>query len=71
MSKVYLNKVPIGIPMFNSSIYILDAGNKVVDEGELGEMAVYGDNVTPGYVRDKAREKFIQITGERIKKTCL
>jgi iturin family lipopeptide synthetase C len=66
--------VPIGIPMANTQIYLLDNNLKPVPKGVLGEMYIGGDAVARGYLFNEAltRQKFLPnpfIPGKRIYKT--
>jgi D-alanine--poly(phosphoribitol) ligase subunit 1 len=51
--------VPLGVPIFNSSIYLLNEDGKEVPVGEIGEICIGGDGVGLGYEGDEA------LTGER------
>lgn len=55
----YLN-VPIGYPIFNTMIYILDADKKPVKAGETGELFVSGANLAHGYVNGRDKDRFIE-----------
>jgi len=55
------SSVPLGTPIFNSMIYLLDTeGNEVVP-GETGEICIGGDGVGSGYEGDEelTRERFV------------
>lgn len=54
-------KVPIGKPLSNTKIFIINENNKLVPYGTIGEMCVCGDCVSSGYLNlDKLnKEKFI------------
>ncbi|MBT1695441.1 amino acid adenylation domain-containing protein [Fulvivirgaceae bacterium PWU4] len=43
-------KVPIGTPMFNTRILILDRNDRLMPIGVPGEICVSGDAVAPGYL---------------------
>jgi len=47
--------VPIGKPVANSTVYILDAGGQPLPVGVIGEIHVGGDGVANGYVGDPVR----------------
>ncbi|EJV87811.1 non-ribosomal peptide synthetase [Bacillus cereus] len=66
--------VPIGKPITNSTVYIMDKHNKLLPIGVPGELCVGGDGVARGYLNreDLTNEKFIlnpYVEGERIYKT--
>ncbi len=60
----YVEKIPIGKPVANSSIYILDADNQPVAIGTLGEIYIGGEGVAQGYLHhpDMTAARFVQIT---------
>lgn len=51
--------VPIGDPIFNTSIQILDSGREPVKVGEIGEIFVSGTNLALGYVNNRDAERFV------------
>ena len=53
--------VPIGKPVSNTSIYILDAGNSLVPLGAIGEINIGGVQVARGYLNrpELSAEKFV------------
>jgi len=53
--------VPIGRPIANTQIYLLDSGLQLVQPGEPGELCIGGEGVTRGYLNrpDVTAEKFI------------
>ncbi len=53
--------VPIGEPVSNSSVYIVNTDGELCDIGETGEIWVGGDGVAKGYINKKelTKEKFI------------
>lgn len=59
--KLYDAKVPIGRPIFNTCVYLLDENLKPVPLGEIGEMFVAGLNIAAGYIGmlEENRERFI------------
>lgn len=55
----YLN-VPIGYPIFNTVIYILDSNRMPVQIGQTGEVYVSGLNLADGYVNGRDKDRFIE-----------
>lgn len=53
------SEVPLGFPIDNSKIYIVDQHMKILSEGEIGEICVSGSVVTNGYVNYREGEHFI------------
>ncbi len=53
--------VPIGYPISNARIYIVDSYNKAVPVGVLGELCISGAGVTRGYLNreELTSEKFV------------
>ena len=53
--------IPIGRPIRNSSVYILDDSLNLVPAGAVGEICVAGNGVTKGYLNNDAltKEKFV------------
>nr|WP_295875048.1 non-ribosomal peptide synthetase [uncultured Chitinophaga sp.] len=67
-------KVPIGRPIWNTSMYILGAGNQLVPAGVKGEICIGGIGLARGYLHQPAltAEKFVPhpfLAGERLYKT--
>ncbi len=58
--------VPIGKPIANTRVYILDANRKPVPPGVTGELYAAGDGLAQGYLNapDLTAEKFIELTLE-------
>ncbi len=66
--------VPIGIPIDNVQIYILDEYLNLMPEGSIGEMYISGDGVAKGYLAEEelTAQKFLDnpfIPGKRMYKT--
>lgn len=61
--------IPIGKPIANTRIYILDKNLKQVPVGVVGELYVSGNNLSKGYLNqpDMTKEKFIQNPFEKNK----
>lgn len=53
-------KVPIGYPLSNTVIYILDTDFRPVKMGETGEMFVAGLNLAQSYVNGRDQHRFIE-----------
>lgn len=51
-------KVPIGKPLDNCIIYIVNKEMRLVPQGEVGELVVAGRNLATGYVHDVDGRKF-------------
>lgn len=64
-------KIPIGKPLKNTTIYILNNELSAVADGEIGEIVIGGNSLARGYINDmeKTSEKFINLNGERVYKT--
>lgn len=54
--------VPIGRPFHNTEILLLDENNKLVEDGNVGEICVRGTSLTLGYYNnfEKTNEVFVQ-----------
>ncbi|XP_067618590.1 beta-alanyl-bioamine nonribosomal peptide synthetase ebony [Eurosta solidaginis] len=52
--------VPIGLPLSNTVIYLLDGDFRPVKHGEIGEIFVSGLNLAEGYVNGRDPEKFVE-----------
>lgn len=68
------SNIPIGRPIGNSTVYILDSSNRLLPIGAQGEICVGGDGLARGYLnRDElTREKFVPnpfIPGEKMYRT--
>ncbi|WP_211234359.1 non-ribosomal peptide synthase/polyketide synthase, partial [Paenibacillus taiwanensis] len=66
--------VPIGGPISNTAIYIVDGKNKLLPVGVAGELCVAGDGLARGYLNrpDLTAEKFVEnpfAAGERMYRT--
>lgn len=55
----HYDNIPIGYPVFNSVIYILDGEYRPVKAGMIGELYVSGSNLAHGYVNGRDKERFI------------
>ncbi|KAK7603033.1 hypothetical protein V9T40_003032 [Parthenolecanium corni] len=53
------DKIPIGIPLDNTTLYLLNQNFQPVKNGEIGELFVSGYNLAAGYVAGRDPEKFI------------
>ena len=61
IQKDFETSIPIGKPINNSSVYIMDSNHELLPIGAVGEICVGGDGVTKGYVKndDFNKRKFI------------
>ncbi|NFF81602.1 amino acid adenylation domain-containing protein [Clostridium botulinum] len=61
-----LSSLPIGKPIWNNKVVILDENMKLCGVGMIGNIYICGKNVTPGYYEDnkKTKESFKLIDGE-------
>lgn len=57
--EAYVN-VPIGYPISNTVIYILDSEKVPVHMGQTGELFVSGLNLAHGYVNGRDKDRFIE-----------
>jgi tyrocidine synthetase-3 len=59
-----IGTIPIGTPIANSTVYILDKYDRLVPVGVTGELVVGGDGVARGYLNNPelTGEKFINIS---------
>ncbi|MFF9147933.1 amino acid adenylation domain-containing protein [Streptomyces sp. NPDC014861] len=68
-----LDRVPVGFPLQETSLHLLDAGLNEVAPGETGELCVGGPGVALGYLArpELTAERFVTLprTGERIYRT--
>ncbi|WP_047546321.1 non-ribosomal peptide synthetase [Psychroserpens sp. Hel_I_66] len=53
--------IPIGLPVANTQLYIVDENNNMVAPGKIGELCIAGDGVAKGYWKkeDLTKEKFV------------
>jgi len=58
------NPITIGKPIANTTVYLLDANRKPVNEGQVGEIVIAGDGVSLGYLNrpDLNKEHFLTDT---------
>jgi amino acid adenylation domain-containing protein len=70
----YAKIIPIGKPIANSRVYIMDADLELRPIGAAGEIYVGGDGVSRGYINNDSlhKQKFINspfVSGERLYRT--
>lgn len=68
------SSVPIGVPISNSTVYIMDKNQRLVPKGVIGEIYVGGDGIARGYLNNPelTNAKFLNNpynTKERLYKT--
>ncbi|QZY57306.1 non-ribosomal peptide synthetase [Crassaminicella profunda] len=65
------NTVPIGVPIYNTEILLLDKKMKLVEPGEIGEIYILGECLATGYYKNEKlnTEKFIYVEGKKAYKT--
>nr|CAH7759239.1 unnamed protein product [Callosobruchus chinensis] len=56
----HMDKVPIGAPIDNTAIYLLDQQYRPVKCGEVGELFVSGLNLAAGYVAGRDPDRFLE-----------
>jgi len=66
-----LPSIPIGIPIANTTLRILDESLSPVPTSEAGELFIGGDGLALGYWKDPAltAEKFVDLVGEKFYRT--
>jgi tyrocidine synthetase-3 len=72
--RLEIDSVPIGIPVENVRVYLLDKGMKIVPKGEEGEIYIGGEGIARGYTNapELTQLSFIPnpfVDGERLYKT--
>lgn len=55
-------KIPIGVPRKETNIYILREDESIAGDGEVGELCISGEGLSPGYLNDpyKTNNSFIR-----------
>ena len=64
------NKVPIGRPLDNNAVYLLNPSKEMVEMGQIGELYVAGSHVAAGYVNKREMDRFIPNTIDTRKGTA-
>ncbi|XP_046418625.1 plipastatin synthase subunit B [Neodiprion fabricii] len=54
-----LDKVPIGKPLDNTAVYLVDKEMQLVPQGEVGELVCAGKNLAAGYVKGRDPHRFL------------
>ncbi len=72
--QIATGSVPIGAPIANTEVYIVDGGNKLQPTGVIGEICISGKGLARGYLNqpEMTAEKFVSNPfreGERMYKT--
>ena len=59
--------ITIGEPNGNVQVYVVDKENRILPDGETGELVIAGLGVGRGYINlpEKTAEVFITLNGER------
>jgi len=66
----YNGIVAIGAPMAGMGSIVVDENHKPLPDGEKGELCLYGDQLTPGYLNaEKTKEVFFERDGIRYYRT--
>jgi amino acid adenylation domain-containing protein len=53
--------VPIGLPVANTTVRLLDAERRPVARGEIGELYLTGDQLARGYLGGRDRDRFVHL----------
>ncbi|RQS26599.1 hypothetical protein DIE03_22430 [Burkholderia sp. Bp8992] len=65
------DKIPLGRPVRGHELRVLDASGAPCADGEIGELAMSGPGLSPGYIGDDAlthkRFRYLEIDGERVR----
>jgi amino acid adenylation domain-containing protein/thioester reductase-like protein len=63
IERLYHSEIPIGKPIANSTLYVLDSEKKLVPIGIPGEIYVGGDGISKGYIGNKkvTRARFLNL----------
>ena len=71
VDRQYAN-IPIGRPIANTFVYILDENDNLLPIGISGELCISGDGLARGYINDADPDKFVEnpfVAGTRMYKT--
>ena len=62
--KYISDSVPIGYPIYNSQLYIINSKGEYLPIGSVGEICIAGIGVGAGYINDSklTQEKFVRLT---------
>ncbi|MBK4215983.1 amino acid adenylation domain-containing protein [Paracoccus caeni] len=63
--------IPLGQPVANTTLHVLDAGGQMCPPGVAGELHIGGAGLSPGYLdrADLTADRFVTIRGERLYRT--
>ena len=61
------NRIPIGKPIYNNEVYILDKYNNLLPDNVPGELAIAGDGLAIGYVDSSLdSSRFVKLDKKRV-----
>lgn len=55
-----LKNIPLGSPVDNMAIYVLDEKQQLLDEGVIGEIYCAGESVADGYIKGRDSKAFLK-----------
>lgn len=57
---LFTSRLVLGLPLDNTTLYLLDENLKLVKRGDMGELYVAGFNLATGYVARRDADRFIK-----------